>query len=104
MEDFEAAKHLSRSTILDGEISAVQSELRVLSKRQMQMDTMRAVERSSRRPRPTLSREFLVCRRPSAPLKTDTGLLSSSSLLHPRFTRVQEAQVRRHLYARGGRE
>ena len=33
------------SAILDGEISALQSELGVLSKRQLQMDTMRADER-----------------------------------------------------------
>merc|ERR1712064_21522 len=53
-EDLEAeiAKHsskletaVSRSTILDGEISALQSELGALSKRQLQMDTMRADER-----------------------------------------------------------
>ena len=36
---------MSRSTILDGEISALQSELRVLSKRQLQMDITRVVER-----------------------------------------------------------
>merc|ERR1712227_879743 len=53
-EDLEAdvAKHSSkletavaRSTVLDGEISALQSELGALSKRQLQMDTMRADER-----------------------------------------------------------
>ena len=53
-EDLEAdvAKHSSkleaavaRSTVLDGEISALQSELSVLLNRQLQMDIMCAVER-----------------------------------------------------------
>jgi len=48
----EIAKHsakleaaVARSTILDGEISALQSELGALSRRQLQLDTMRADER-----------------------------------------------------------
>ena len=37
-------------------------------------------------------------------LETAAELLSSSSLVHPRFTRVQEAPDRRHWFARKGRE
>ena len=38
---------VAKSTVLDGEIAALQAELGVLSKSQLEMDTMRAEERKT---------------------------------------------------------
>ena len=92
-------------TMLNGEMSAPRWELGALTKKQLQIDTMLAVERNiSPCSKPTLSRASRKCRMHATPSETIKDFRSSSSLLHPSLPEFRRGRIFDRWNARGGRK